>query len=72
MDIEMPEMNGFEAAKEIRKIVREEDSTIIGCTGYSDYKNDIKKTFMEEIITKPVTKSILKKLLKRLQRKEFD
>lgn len=72
MDIEMPEMNGFQAAREIRKLVREEDTTIIGCTGYADHANDKAKTCMEEIVGKPITKSVLRKLLKKLDRKELD
>lgn len=60
MDIEMPEMNGIEAAREIKK--NRNRIPIIAQTAYADYYNDneILKAGCSHIITKPLmTENIL-------------
>jgi two-component system cell cycle response regulator DivK len=54
MDIEMPEMNGIEATREIKKIRK--DIPIIVQTAYEDYygEDEIMQAGCSQIITKPL------------------
>lgn len=63
MDLKMPEMNGFDAAKEIRKLNKE--IPIIAQTAYTSDK-DKKKAIMagcNELITKPIDETQMKKII---------
>jgi CheY-like chemotaxis protein len=54
MDIEMPEMNGIEATREIKKIRK--DIPVIAQTAYEDYygEDEIMQAGCSQIITKPL------------------
>lgn len=65
MDIKMPEMNGYEATRMIKKLTPK--TPIIAQTAYST-KMDIKKTFdagCDDFISKPIQSKKLKTILKK-------
>jgi len=56
-DIRMPGKNGVETVKEIQARLTaqgKKDLPIIFITGYADYGDELKATFVGEILTKPV------------------
>ena len=64
MDIQMPEMNGIEATKQIRKFNKE--VIIIAQTAfvYAHNREEAIEAGCNEYITKPIDRSLLKKLIK--------
>ncbi len=57
LDIQLPEMNGFEIAKSIRDNPVNSDTSIIFITGHDPYKHDMEKGWLAggiDYITKPV------------------
>ncbi|MDH4261989.1 MAG: PAS domain S-box protein [Spirochaetia bacterium] len=70
MDLQMPEMNGFQAAEEIRKSIST-TIPIIAVTANA-FKEDMDKTVlsgMNDFIAKPYTKEILVKIIKKYNKK---
>jgi CheY-like chemotaxis protein len=65
MDIKMPEMNGYEAAKEIRKFNK--DVIIIAQTAFAlaGDKEKVLNSGCNDYITKPVDKKTLLKKIKQ-------
>jgi two-component system, sensor histidine kinase and response regulator len=63
MDCQMPKVNGFEAAKEIRKM--NSNVRIIALTAFSDNKTlkSCKEAGMDDLICKPLSKNILEEKL---------
>jgi CheY-like chemotaxis protein len=71
IDISMPEMDGFEAAREIRALEKERSpgsrrATIIALTGLSSSEDESKalESGMDMFLTKPVSFENVGKLLK--------
>ena len=65
MDVQMPEMNGYEATIEIRKLEKEIHVPIIAITA-GTVKGDIEKCFhagMNDYASKPVKKDLFEKML---------
>ncbi|MBN2544298.1 MAG: response regulator [Spirochaetes bacterium] len=65
MDIQMPEMNGYEATENIRKLPKGTDVIIIGTTANA-FEQDIKKCLdigMNDVLAKPYRKEQLISLL---------
>ncbi len=69
MDCQMPNMNGFDATREIRK--DHPDVYIIALTAYSDEKiiEKCKESGMNDYIRQPINKSILEKKLNLIIKK---
>jgi len=69
MDCEMPEMDGFEAAKEIRKShqTRNSNIPIVAMTGHTEEKNReaCLAAGMNDHVSKPVGKELLSEILAR-------
>jgi len=66
MDIQMPEMDGYEATRQIRGLDLEQQPTIIALTA-SAIKGEKEKCLsigMDEYLTKPVQKELVAKMLK--------
>jgi CheY-like chemotaxis protein len=63
MDIQMPEMNGYEATEEIRKIDNQKDTPIIALTAGTivGEKEKCLQAGMNDYIPKPIEKENLKK-----------
>ena len=71
MDLQMPEMNGFQAAEEIRKSIST-TIPIIAVTANA-FKEDMDKTIvsgMNDFIAKPYTKEILVNIVKKYEKTE--
>ncbi|HMW06800.1 MAG TPA: CHASE domain-containing protein [Leptospiraceae bacterium] len=67
MDIQMPEMSGLEATREIRKLEQERPCTIIALTAGAQ-KGDFEKCIqagMNDYITKPVVKGTIEKAIQK-------
>lgn len=65
-DIEMPEMNGLQLAKEIRKI--DAKALFVFLTGYTQYVMDVFEVITFDYISKPITVEKLESvLLKAMQ-----
>lgn len=65
LDVEMPEMNGMEAAEEIRKF--DSSILIVFVTGYSDYVFDGYRVNALDYIMKPAGTERLAEVLKRVR-----
>lgn len=65
LDVEMPEMNGMEAAEEIRKF--DSSILIVFVTGYSDYVFDGYRVNALDYIIKPAGTERLAEVLKRVR-----
>jgi signal transduction histidine kinase/CheY-like chemotaxis protein len=70
MDCNMPIMNGFDACKEIRKLINEEEAPqikIIGCTAYvtEHASSESSSCGMDMLINKPLSRTTLKDLITR-------
>jgi len=64
MDIEMPEMNGYEATRQIREqeqLLELGSSPIIGLTGHTEeqYKQQALAAGMDNVLSKPFTKDAI-------------
>ena len=70
MDIQMPEMNGYEAAQAIRALTREDAGSIpIVAMTANTFAEDVQKSMeagMNAHIAKPVDLKVLKSVLSRL------
>lgn len=68
MDIEMPNMDGFEAAKRIRQLAKYENTPIIVVTAHSvaEILEKAKKVGMNDWITKPVNTADLERLIQSI------
>jgi len=70
MDINMPVMDGYQATKEVHKMIENEeieDVTVIGVTAYIAWEK-IEKGYssgMAEILTKPVSKDMIMEVFKK-------
>ncbi|MEH6633130.1 MAG: ATP-binding protein [Halopseudomonas aestusnigri] len=66
MDVHMPEMDGIEATRNIRKLYSLEDLPIIGLTAeaFTDRHLEFKKSGMNDVLTKPFTEQQLASVLK--------
>lgn len=67
MDIQMPEMSGLEATREIRRIEKENRCIIIALTAGTQ-KGDYEKSIqagMDDYITKPVVKGTIEKTIQK-------
>lgn len=60
-DIEMPEMNGLQLAKEIRKI--DAKALFVFLTGYTQYVMDVFEVITFDYISKPITVEKLESVL---------
>lgn len=68
MDIIMPEMDGFEATRQIRKI--NPDIPVIAQTAYSYNRNEFEENIFDEYLLKPIWKNdLLQKCSKYLSKK---
>jgi CheY-like chemotaxis protein len=67
MDMEMPEMDGFTATREIRKEKRYQDLPIIALTAHAmkEHKEKTFKAGCTDYLSKPVNRSKLEKLLEK-------
>lgn len=67
MDIHMPEMNGIEATKTIRKTEAGTHVPIIGLTAeaFAERHQQFKKAGMNDVLTKPFTENQLRDILSR-------
>ena len=67
MDIEMPEMNGFEAVVKLKENPQWKDIPCLFLTGWNDEKQtaDALKTGALEVINKPIVSSILHAAVKK-------
>ena len=65
MDLKMPEMDGFEATRLIKKLIPEQ--IIIGLTAYSfiEEKNNALEAGCSEVLAKPINKLMLYKVLEK-------
>ncbi|CAD8070790.1 unnamed protein product [Paramecium sonneborni] len=69
MDIEMPIINGYQASKEITKILEQHNLTdqtvIVMCSAYNGYENSnqAKTCGIKEVLPKPIEQKQLKQLL---------
>ncbi len=65
MDVEMPEMDGLEATREIRRNSALQHLPVIGLTGHSDEQQlrDCREAGMDQVICKPIDKPLLKATL---------
>ena len=70
MDIMMPVMNGYEATKMIRSLVREEAKTIpiiaMTANAFTEDRIRAKEAGMDEHIAKPVDTELLVKIIHKL------
>ena len=70
MDIMMPVMNGYEAAKTIRSLNREEAKTIpiiaMTANAFTEDRIKAKEAGMDEHVAKPVDMELLIKVIHRL------
>jgi CheY-like chemotaxis protein len=67
MDIGLPMMNGYELAREFRKILPAEKCRLIALTGYSEEgeKEKARAAGFEEHLLKPVNLATLRKAIER-------
>jgi CheY-like chemotaxis protein len=67
MDIGLPMMNGYELAREIRKILPEGSCRLIALTGFSEEgeKEKAREAGFEEHLLKPVNLATLRKAIER-------
>lgn len=67
MDIGLPMMNGYELAREVRKILPEGKCRLIALTGYSEEgeKQKAREAGFEEHLLKPVNLATLRKAIER-------
>lgn len=65
LDVDMPEMNGLEIAKEVEKISPE--TNIIFVTAYPEYSLDAWDTSASAFLVKPLMKEDLQQALKKLR-----
>jgi CheY-like chemotaxis protein len=67
MDIGLPMMNGYELAREIRKILPEGQCRLIALTGFSEEgeKEKAREAGFEEHLLKPVNLATLRKAIER-------
>lgn len=71
MDLQMPEMDGFTAATEIRKFNENTPIFALTANAISDAKNEVFKSGMNDFITKPfVPDELLKKMVKIYQQQK--
>lgn len=68
MDVEMPNLNGFETTKILRKKMLEEEISfipIIGLTGHAPNENRVEclTSGMMDLVAKPVSPSVIQDLL---------
>lgn len=65
MDIQMPNMNGYEATKNIRLLEKDHQTPIVAMTadGYFEGLNKAKKVGMNDYITKPINLEVLNEVL---------
>ena len=70
MDIMMPVMNGYEATKMIRSLVREEAKTIpiiaMTANAFTEDRIKAKEAGMDEHISKPIDMKLLVKIIHEL------
>ena len=70
MDIMMPVMNGYEAAKTIRSLNREDAKTIpiiaMTANGFTEDRIKAKEAGMDEHISKPIDMKLLVKIIHEL------
>ncbi|PKM76959.1 MAG: DNA-binding response regulator [Firmicutes bacterium HGW-Firmicutes-15] len=67
LDIEMPEINGVEAARELAKT--QPDICFVFCTAYPDYALQAFELYSFDYILKPINEMRVKKTLERLMAK---
>lgn len=67
LDLQMPEMNGFEAAREIRRLETDRRLPIIALTAYAmdEDRENAFKVGMDEFLVKPIVTTVLAKVLER-------
>ena len=65
MDLSLPVMDGFEAAKLIRKSEKAKGAVIIAVTAHqeTDFRNDAKNSGFDAYVTKPIDVNWLKELI---------
>lgn len=68
MDLSLPVMDGFEAAKLIRKSEKSKGALIIAVTAHqeTDFRNDAKNSGFDAYVTKPLDVNWLKELINGL------
>lgn len=73
MDIEMPEMNGFEAAAEIYKLDQYQNTPIAAMTAHQveDQRQSLLNAGFDFVVPKPFEPQLLYQYLSNLTRKEF-
>jgi CheY-like chemotaxis protein len=71
MDLQMPVMNGFESADEIRKLSNKKKSRtpIVALTGSSITPNENLRRLFDDILTKPVSIEQLQFMVKDILQK---
>lgn len=75
MDLQMPEMNGIEATKKIRKFEKASGKhlPIIAVSAYSHFKNndEFLEAGIDEFISKPIDLDLLKSILNNVTNKIY-
>lgn len=66
MDIKMPEMDGYQATEEIRKIDKQIAIVAVTAFAYAEDKKHIAESGFTDLITKPIHSSDLAAVLKRI------
>lgn len=68
MDLSLPVMDGFEAAKLIRQSEKSKGALIIAVTAHqeTDFRNDAKNSGFDAYVTKPIDVNWLKELINGL------
>ncbi len=74
MDVQMPEMNGYEATKAIRALAREDAKTIpiiaMTANAFAEDVKDARDAGMDDHIAKPIDMEVVKKTLNKYVKKE--